>query len=561
MPTHDYIIANGTGAAVRADVNLALSAIVSLNSSASEPATMYAYQLWADTVNGLLKIRNSANSAWITLRQLDGDFSIVAVEDGLLATPSLTFTTDLNTGIFRPSTDSLGIVTGGQYAIACTSTQAVGIRTANPSAALHVAGIARIGADDATDAVLEIGAGATGNRESYIDLVGDTTYFDYGARFGRSAGANGITYFSHRGTGAISIQTTEAGPITFTTTGAERLRLSGSGDFVFKGAGTTPGTDKAVFFSTAAPINSMVLDSSGRLLVGTSTNTLNINNTDKQAIVLIGDDTYGGLAITGYNGTSNPTLRGPRLTLQRSRGTTDGSMTKVASDDLIGQISFRGADGTDFEVAATIEAYADGEFNTSSDATDSPGRLVFSTTADGDASPTERMRINSEGQFKTLTTSTNGHSIVTTQGASGSINLFLGIRSATNVNDGTAVFIVYSNGTYATLSDETQKKNIESARSGYLEDLKQLRVVKYNWKDQDDLEPKELGLIAQEVEQVFPGLVSEIQAESGDVNKGVKAGVLPYMLLKALQEATSRIESLEVNNADLLARVTALEAN
>jgi hypothetical protein len=68
-------------------------------------------------------------------------------------------------------------------------------------------------------------------------------------------------------------------------------------------------------------------------------------------------------------------------------------------------------------------------------------------------------------------------------------------------------------------------------------------------------------LIAQEVEQVFPGLVSEIQAESGDVNKGVKAGVLPYMLLKALQEATSRIESLEVNNADLLARVTALEAN
>ena len=172
---------------------------------------------------------------------------------------------------------------------------------------------------------------------------------------------------------------------------------------------------------------------------------------------------------------------------------------------------------------------------------------------------TERMRINSEGQFKTLTTSTNGHSIVTTQGASSSINLFLGIRSATNVNDGTAVYIVYSNGTYATLSDETQKKNIESTRSGYLEDLKQLRVVKYNWKDQDDSEPKELGLIAQEVEQVFPGLVSEIQAESGEANKGVKAGVLPYMLLKALQEATSRIETLETQNASLEARLTALE--
>ena len=294
MPTHDYIIANGTGAAVRADINLALSAIVSLNSSASEPATMYAYQLWADTALGLLKIRNSTNSGWVTLRQLDGDFSIVAVEDGLLATPSLTFTTDLNTGIFRPSTDALGIVTGGQYAIACTSTQAVGIRTANPSAALHVAGVARIGADDTTDAVLEIGSGATGNREAYIDLVGDTTYFDYGARFGRSAGANGITYFAHRGTGAISIQTTEAGPITFSTTGTERLRLSGSGDFVFKGAGTTPGTDKAVFFSTAAPINSMVLDSSGRLLVGASSGTGAGITVEMQ---------YGGINFTGGGAT------------------------------------------------------------------------------------------------------------------------------------------------------------------------------------------------------------------------------------------------------------------
>ena len=107
MPTHDYIIANGTGAAVRADINLALSAIVSLNSSASEPGTMYAYQLWADTAAGLLKIRNGANSAWIALRQLDGDFSIVAVEDGLQATPSLTFTNDLNTGVFRSGADAL----------------------------------------------------------------------------------------------------------------------------------------------------------------------------------------------------------------------------------------------------------------------------------------------------------------------------------------------------------------------------------------------------------------------------------------------------------------------
>lgn len=70
MATHDYVIANGTGAAVRSDLNGALAAIVSNNSSATEPATMYAYQWWADTTTGLLKIRNSANNAWVTVGTL-----------------------------------------------------------------------------------------------------------------------------------------------------------------------------------------------------------------------------------------------------------------------------------------------------------------------------------------------------------------------------------------------------------------------------------------------------------------------------------------------------------
>ena len=240
MPTHDYIISNGTGAAVRADINSALSAIVSLNSSASEPATMYAYQLWADTTNGLLKIRNSANSAWITLRQLDGDFSIVAVEDGLQATPSLTFANDLNTGIFRAGNDSLAIITGGQNAIACTSTQSVGIRTLNPSTALHVAGNARVGADDVTDAHLQIGKGATGSRSSYIDIVADTTYTDYGVRFIRNnTGANATSEIKHRGTGNFNITTQEASAIVFSTSNTPKATIDSSGLLL---VGATTGT-------------------------------------------------------------------------------------------------------------------------------------------------------------------------------------------------------------------------------------------------------------------------------------------------------------------------------
>jgi hypothetical protein len=71
MAQHDYVVANDSGAGVRADLNNALAAIVSINSGASAPSTTYAYMLWADTTNGVLKRRNAANSAWLVVRSLD----------------------------------------------------------------------------------------------------------------------------------------------------------------------------------------------------------------------------------------------------------------------------------------------------------------------------------------------------------------------------------------------------------------------------------------------------------------------------------------------------------
>lgn len=70
MAQHDYVISNGTGAAVRSDLNGALGAIATNNSGATEPTTTYAYQWWPDTTTGLLKIRNAANSGWVTVGTL-----------------------------------------------------------------------------------------------------------------------------------------------------------------------------------------------------------------------------------------------------------------------------------------------------------------------------------------------------------------------------------------------------------------------------------------------------------------------------------------------------------
>lgn len=71
MAQHDYDIANDTAANVRADINNALEAIATTNSGSSAPSTTYANQLWYDTTNNILKIRNEVDTAWINLVSLD----------------------------------------------------------------------------------------------------------------------------------------------------------------------------------------------------------------------------------------------------------------------------------------------------------------------------------------------------------------------------------------------------------------------------------------------------------------------------------------------------------
>jgi hypothetical protein len=94
MAQHDYVIANGTGAAVRSDLNNGLAAIVSQNSGATEPAVMYAYQWWADTTTGLLKIRNAANNAWVTI----GTLANANLGLATLASPTFTGTVTIPAG-------------------------------------------------------------------------------------------------------------------------------------------------------------------------------------------------------------------------------------------------------------------------------------------------------------------------------------------------------------------------------------------------------------------------------------------------------------------------------
>lgn len=97
------------------------------------------------------------------------------------------------------------------------------------------------------------------------------------------------------------------------------------------------------------------------------------------------------------------------------------------------------------------------------------------------------------------------------------------------------------NNSYGQISDITLKENITAA-TPKLEEVKQLQVKNFNFIGND---LKQIGLIAQDVEQIFPGLVENIETPDGDEIKSVKYSVLVPILIKAIQELEARVAQLE----------------
>lgn len=84
MSQHDLNIANQGFPAFRADLNNALAALGTLSSGATEPSTTYANQLWYDTANDQIKIRNEDDDAWITILTLNQTTDAVSSFSGLV---------------------------------------------------------------------------------------------------------------------------------------------------------------------------------------------------------------------------------------------------------------------------------------------------------------------------------------------------------------------------------------------------------------------------------------------------------------------------------------------
>jgi hypothetical protein len=221
------------------------------------------------------------------------------------------------------------------------------------------------------------------------------------------------------GSGKVGIGTTSPGSLlhlaaTGTSTNAEIIiagtNTNGDASCQARIGATQDGalTSAALTFSTRLSGTTSErgrFDSSGRLLVGTSTARANFYNTGADA----------NLQLEGVSGARRASIisceaaatAGGGLVLAHQRSGTVGGNTIVQNADIIGRVTYQGNDGTQFVEAASINCEVDG----TPGANDMPGRLVFSTTADGAASPTERMRITSGGEIQFGDSSTRNRAI------------------------------------------------------------------------------------------------------------------------------------------------------
>ena len=398
-----------------------------------------------------------------------------------------------------------------------------------------------------------VGIGGTPNANAKLDVYGGRAYFDATNEF--------TIRLSDSGTIGGFIGTPSSGTLGFySSTGAERMRI----------------------------------DSSGNVGIGSS------NPSGKFEVNLVGAFAYF-TRTAGDNGSLNPAIAfGTDSTLTRmySYGTgmtfwtaavgntaaermriTSGGNVGIGTNSPTSTLHLESANSPSLRIKDTTQGVTLLAFSQNSDShigTYSNHPLVFDTNS------TERMRISSAGETNVLsagTPFTSRSSLAASTGA----NLFLGYYSATSTSNGSLSFIIRTNGdvlntnnSYGAISDIKLKENIVDA-TPKLDDLMQIKIRNYNLIGE---ETKQLGVVAQELEEVFPALVSEspdfeeqevpqldengqdVLDENGDVvmttekvdlgttTKSVKYSVFVPMLIKAVQELKAEIETLksQINN-------------
>jgi hypothetical protein len=155
MSQNPLIVPDGDGAEVRADINLALDTLNTLNSGPGAPSNPEAYMLWADTGTGHLKQRNAANNAWVALRPLDPSVPLatnVGNAYSITLAPAITVYVGGVVYKFIPNVNSTGAPTLSINGLGAISIPGATLTANQPVLVIY----------DATDGVLVMMGGAGG---------------------------------------------------------------------------------------------------------------------------------------------------------------------------------------------------------------------------------------------------------------------------------------------------------------------------------------------------------------------------------------------------------------
>jgi hypothetical protein len=341
---------------------------------------------WLDITGGTYNLKIWDGSAWrseagefvnVTGDTMTGALAIIA---GSASTPGLAISGDSNTGIYSPGADQLALTTGGTQRL---TTDTAAVTSTLP--VVHPLGAA------ATPSITFTGDLNTGIYSPGADQLAISTG-GTGRLFVDSAGRVGIGATSPADTLDVRVNAASSTSIAeFGLTGQTinpRLRIEAdeTGNVVRLNTNFQGATSPSIAFGISGGSERARIDSSGRLLVGTSTTVSTIIDAGLQV---------QGTGANAYisSGRWSASANSSGFVFNKSRGANVGTRAVVQSADTLGEISFTGDDGTNFVAAASIFARVDGTPGTN----DMPGRLVFSTTEDGASTSTERLRITNDG--------------------------------------------------------------------------------------------------------------------------------------------------------------------
>ena len=500
--------------------------------------------------NSYFERRNSANNGWERLEGDSGTHKFVNLEatnitgTGLVSGDDVSATDQLQAGrvdvigstapangLYLPAANEIALATDSTPRLTIESTGEVGIANQNPAFTLDIIGSFRLH-NGSNDSRMEIGHGGSGNRNAYIDLVGDETYTDYGFRILRhNSGPNTTSELIHRGTGDFIFEANEAADMLFKTSNTIRGVFDSAGNF---GIGNFDNPSELLHIKRTDANGTFIRlqNSEGSAYLGADGDGLQLKG-DTVFLMSEAGSQYlsssnslfdiktaakvnGNLEVTG-----NETVTGNLTVSGQINATISGvssEATKLATPRNIAGVAFDGSadislNNDQITNGAGYTTYsANQSLNTSNSPTFEAMTLNGGLTVNANDNSSTIVMADSDNGNRSIHNNSNYIGFLTQAGAFGSY--------CDDNGNWTAI------GNVTAYSDERLKENIKTIPNA-LETVKKLRGVSF---DRKDFTGKGIGVIAQEIEKVLPEVVVEGEYKS------VSYGNIVGLLIEAIKE-------------------------